>query len=201
MKKAMYLPNIFVILSLSLVLTQTQVASASSAASHVTAPVQQATAGGPLTPVVTNLYLPLVQNNYGITAGFWKSTTGEEFYVTPDQANVDNFAVYVNVIGCGYYKITYLPTVPIVNNQFSFSGPFYASGIFDTITSAHGTDGLNSYSITGCGTVSGGPWNWTATWQDASQPPSIVTEGNIPPIIFVPAVPTLHRYHTITVEP
>jgi subtilisin family serine protease len=110
-------------------------------------------------------------------AGFWESTTGDEFYVTVDQANVDDFAIYVSVSGCGVVKITRTsPLVPIVNENFSFSGSFYANGTFDTATSAHGTDGLSSYFIPGCGTVSGGPWDWTATWQDSSQPLAILED-------------------------
>jgi len=156
------------------------------------------------TPAVSTLYLPLVLRSppptpTGPTAGFWESTTGDEFYVTPDQANVDNFAIYINVTGCGIYKITHLPVEPIVGNQFSFSGSFYASGTFDSATSAHGTDGLNSFFIAGCGTVKGGPWNWTATWTDSSQP-AIVIEGDAPSVILVPELPMPSYYHTITIK-
>jgi hypothetical protein len=135
----------------------------------------------------------------GPTAGFWESTTGDEFYVTPDQANVDNFAIYIDVTGCGLYKITHLPVEPIVGNQFSFSGPFYASGTFDSTTSAHGTDGLSSYSVSGCGTVNGGPWPWTATWTNSSQA-TIVIEGDALSVILVPALQMPYYYHSITIK-
>jgi len=156
------------------------------------------------TPAVSTLYLPLVLRSppptpTGPTAGFWESTTGDEFYVTPDQANVDNFAIYINVTGCGIYKITHLPVEPIVGNQFSFSGSFYASGTFDSATSAHGTDGLSSFFIAGCGTVNDGPWNWMATWTDSSQP-AIVIEGDAPSVILVPELPMPSYYHTITIK-
>jgi hypothetical protein len=135
----------------------------------------------------------------GPTPGFWESATGDEFYVTPDQTNVDDFAIYLNVTGCGSYKITHLPVVPIVGNQFSFTGPFYASGTFDTTTSAHGTDGLSSFFIDGCGTVTSGPWSWTATWINSSQP-TIVIEGDAPSVILVPALQMPYYYHTITIK-
>lgn len=106
----------------------------------------------------------------GPTPGFWQSATGDEFYVTPDRANVADFAIYISVPGCGNYKITHLPLVAITNNQFSFSGPFYASGTFSSATTANGTDGLDNFNISGCGIVSGGPWSWSATWQNGSQP-------------------------------
>ncbi|MCX6034297.1 MAG: hypothetical protein NTV38_04875, partial [Chloroflexi bacterium] len=135
----------------------------------------------------------------GPTAGFWESTSGDEFYVTPDQANVDNFAIDIDVTGCGSYKITHLIAEPIVGNQFSFSGPFYASGSFDSTTSAHGTDGLTSFDIVNCGTVTDGPWDWTATWQNSSQPASII-EGDAQTVVLVPESQMSHYYHTITIK-
>ena len=33
----------------------------------------------------------------GPTPGFWSSTSGDEFYVSPDRANVLKFAIYINV--------------------------------------------------------------------------------------------------------
>ena len=136
------------------------------------------TAARPFTVgTVRYVYLPVVLKNQsapppptGPTPGFWESTTGDEFYVTPDSAYVDNFAIYISVTGCGSYKITHVVPEPIVNDQFSFTGSFYASGTFNSDTSASGTDGLNSFNIPGCGFVSGGPWDWTATWQNSSQP-------------------------------
>jgi len=133
------------------------------------------------------------------TPGFWESTSGDEFYVTPDQANVDNFAIDIVVTGCGSYKITHLIAEPIVGNQFSFSGPFYASGTFDSTTSAHGTDGLTSFDIVNCGTVTDGPWDWTATWQNSSQPASII-EGDAQTVVLVPESQMSHYYHTITIK-
>ena len=130
--------------------------------------------------------------------GSGRALTGDEFYVTPDQATVDNFAIYISVTGCGNFKITHLP-VPIVGKQFSFSGPFYASGIFDSTTSAHGTDGLNSFFIDGCGPVSGGPWNWTATWKNSSQS-AIVIKRDAPSVILAPALQMPYYYHTITIK-
>jgi hypothetical protein len=81
---------------------------------------------------------------------------------------VDDFAIYVNVTGCGTYKITHTPTEPIVGNSFSFSGSFYANGTFTSATSANGTTGLNHFYISGCGYVTGGPWSYTAAWKHAA---------------------------------
>ena len=76
-------------------------------------------------------------------AGLWKSTTGDEFYVTPNQNSVDNFAIYLNACGTTW-KITHTPLVPISNKHFSFTGAFYASGTFNTTTKVTGQDGLNN---------------------------------------------------------
>ncbi|HEY5271514.1 MAG TPA: hypothetical protein VII97_14340 [Anaerolineales bacterium] len=138
-------------------------------------------------------------NSTGPTAGFWKSTTGDEFYVTPDQANVDNFAINIDVTGCGSYKITHLQVEPIVGNQFSFTGDFSASGTFDSPTSAHGKDALSSYNLTGCGLLRDELWDWTATWQNSSQPASII-EGDAPSVVLVPESQMPYYYHTITIK-
>jgi len=122
-------------------------------------------------------------------AGFWQSTTGEEFYVTPNQANVTHFALSIYLAQCGSStKITRIsPDVPIVNNQFSMTGSFYASGTFDSETSAHGTVGLNSYYMVSCGYVTVGPFDWTATWQNSSQPAAkSMDEESSDSIIFQP---------------
>jgi hypothetical protein len=124
------------------------------------------------------IYLPLILQEQatptptGPTPGYWASTTGDMFYVTSDSAYVDDFAIVVDVTGCGIYKITHDPPEPINNSQFSFSGSFYASGTFNTATTASGSDGLSNFYIGGsCNKyVSGGPWSWNATWQNSSQP-------------------------------
>jgi hypothetical protein len=123
----------------------------------------------------SSIYLPLIIKNgtstpqpppSGPTPGFWRTDSqGVEFYVTPDRASVANFAAYITVSGCGDYKITRTPLEPISNDQFSFSGSFYASGAFSSETAASGTTGLDSFFISGCGFVSGGPWSWDATWR------------------------------------
>ena len=129
-----------------------------------------------------------VMQGTSVTPGFWSSTTGDEFYVSTDQAYVNRFAIYVNVTNCGSYttlKITRITSVPITNKSFSFTGSFYATGTFDTATSAHGTDGLNNYFSTTCQrTFNGGPWSWTATWKNSSQPAlasSVATEEIVEP--------------------
>lgn len=106
----------------------------------------------------------------GPQPGHWSGPYSEDFYVTPDAAYVDEFSIVIGVQECGIYLITHTRPEPIVNNRFAFSGPFYASGTFDTPTTVGGVDGLEDFFISDCGWVSGGPWDWTASWQDASQP-------------------------------
>jgi len=132
----------------------------------------------------------------GPRPGFWESNTGDEFYVTADSAYVDDFAIYISVTGCGDYKITHTVPEPIVGNGFSFSGAFYASGTFNSSMTASGTDGLTNFNIPGCGPVSGGPWSWTATWQNSSQPTFLPTEI-VEPEIVVPMT-TTGEYYKVT---
>ena len=104
------------------------------------------------------VYLPLVPNSYpppsGPTPGFWQQSGGAmEFYVTADRAFVDDFAININVTGCGSYKITHLLQEPISGNSFSFTGPFYASGTFSSQTAASGTTGLTNF-----------PYPWVRLW-------------------------------------
>lgn len=137
------------------------------------------------------VYLPVILKPApsGPTPGFWESSTGDEFYVTPDRAFVADFAIYITVNGCGNYKITHTVQEPITNDQFSFTGPFYASGTFNSATAASGTDGLTNFNISGCGLVSGGPWAWNAAWQNSSQPPFLPVDL-IGPETAVPTIQT-----------
>jgi hypothetical protein len=132
-------------------------------------------------------------------AGFWQESDSlAEFYVTTNQANVDNFAIYIDLTGsgCSTYKITHNTPEPIANNKFSFTGSYYASGTFNTTTNAAGTVGLNNFFITGCGYVTGTA-SWTAAWKDTSQPFAIVPTGGAAAVI----VPALQGsgYHTFEV--
>lgn len=105
-------------------------------------------------------------------AGYWDGTWND-FYVTPDLANVKNFSIYISVSGCGNYKITRTVLVSIKNGKFSFGGGFYASGAFSmTGTSATGKAGLYYFYIPGCGYLSGGPYSWWAKWTSANEPDS-----------------------------
>jgi hypothetical protein len=128
--------------------------------------------------------------------GFWESNTGEEFYVTPDSAQVDNFAIFVSVSGCGNIKITRTTPVVINNKQFAFSGSFYASGTFHSATTASGVSGLNQFFIPGCGFISGGPWSWNATWQNSSQP-TFLTAEVVGPEVIEPVTATT-PIHSVT---
>ena len=92
-----------------------------------------------------------------------------EFHVSTDSQRVDNFAIYVNVPGCGGYKITHLVPAAITGNSFAFTGTFNASGTSASPTSASGTAGLDDFYINNCGYVSGGPYIWNANWIDSAQ--------------------------------
>jgi serine protease len=154
----------------------------------------------PTTPT-EHVYLPIITKPMpaGPTPGFWESGTGDEFYVTTDRGAVDNFAIYISVTGCGNYKITHLPEEPITNNEFSFSGSFYASGTFNSATSASGSDGLSTFDIPGCGMVNSGPWTWNATWQDSSQPTFLPAELVHSDIVESTTEPG--RYVTVEIMP
>jgi len=150
-----------------------------------------------------NVYLPIVMNSVmlgmAVTPGLWESDTGEEFYVSADAASVLQFAVYVSVPYCGDIKIIHSAPASISNKSFSFSGPIYASGTFDTATSAHGTDGLDNYFSTTCQLpLTGGPWTWTAAWKNSSQP-TPMSEGGVERIIESLEAPA--DVHAITVAP
>ena len=130
---------------------------------------------GQVSGLTYHTYLPLVVADGQPdmpTPGYWSSITDDEFYVDPTSSQVVDFATYLDLDGaCGYstVKFTHIVSEPIVNSQFYFTGTFYASGTFDSVTTAYGYDGLNHFDI-GCGTISGGPWYWDADWQDNTQP-------------------------------
>jgi hypothetical protein len=114
-----------------------------------------------------------VQTNINPLAGYWLGTEGwVDFFVTPNQSSVDDFRFFINVPSCdpSEYTITHAVPEPIVNNQFSFSGAFFASGTFDSATSAHGVAGLDNFEIPGCGNVTAGPFAWVANWQSGDLP-------------------------------
>jgi len=151
-----------------------------------------------------NVYLPLILNNYasapsGPTPGFWEGSY-EEFYVTPAGTHVDDFAIYISVNGCGNYKVTSTDLDPISNEQFTNGGAFYYSGTFDTSTSAHGSEGLSNLYIPGCGYVSGGPWDWTATWSNGSQPSFQEATQTFPDFVM-PVSETKNAHQVIQISP
>ena len=137
-------------------LTAAILASDIAAAGSASVTVFNPAPGGGLSNAVSFLvstskkvYLPLVVKIppvSGPTPGFWQSSGGAmEFYVTSNRGYVDDFAIYVDVSGCGRYKITHLIQEPISGNSFSFTGPFYASGTFSSQTASSGTTGLSNH--------------------------------------------------------
>jgi hypothetical protein len=157
------------------------------------------------------IYLPLIQRAPDATAtpGLWKGPANQ-FYVAPDSAAVLKFAVYVNVTGCGTYKITRSSPVPISNKHFEFINYFFSgSGTFTSPTAANGSNRIYRVYIPGCGYVSGGPWAWSASWRDSSQPTSSAAEDGASNISFETAtvvapdgaVPAMEADDSYTVEP
>ena len=156
------------------------------------------------------VYLPLIQRapDPVATPGFWKGPANE-FYVMPDGAYVRRFAAYVDVTGCGRYKITRTTLVPIHNKQFAFINFYFSgSGTFTAPTTANGSNRINQVYISGCGYVSGGPWAWSATWRDSSQPGATVADGDASERTFVTAevvpegaAPAVEADESYTVEP
>jgi hypothetical protein len=136
--------------------------------------------------------------------GFWQGQ-GMEFYVTTGSPNVDNFAIFIRVTGCGNYKITYKSPVPISNKQFSIKSKLYANGTFSDFTRASGKMGLDNLFIPYCGFVTGGPYPWEAVWKNSSQPTMAVeaTDG-----LTITLIPDLQLFpelqlpsDSFTVEP
>jgi subtilisin family serine protease len=146
-------------------------------------------------PSGSSIFLPIALNNYGTlpgpTPGMWSDSTGSVmFYVTPDSTTLRRFAIVVDLPDCGTYWI--YRTIPagdaaILSNQFSFSGPFYVSGTFGSSTTASGTTGLSSFGPVCDEYWDGGPWSWSTTWQNSTQPTMPVRSVGSDTVEFVPA--------------
>jgi len=92
-------------------------------------------------------------------------------------------------------KVTNPASVPITNDRFSFGGSFYASGTFNSRTTASGAFGFSGFYIPNCGTVTG-TGSWSATWQNSSQLTTVPTEV-VEPDTGEPATTTGDSY-TVT---
>lgn len=121
-------------------------------------------------------------------AGSWKGRAFQ-FSVAPDLATIRDFALYIGVKGCGTYKITHLPQVPITNSRFAFRGPFYASGAFSSPTGVSAKYGLRSFSIPGCGRITGGPYSRKGTWKGPAQLMLATADSDPDPDAPLPAYP------------
>lgn len=112
-------------------------------------------------------------------AGHWTGSAGPspfavDYYVSPDQTKIIHFA-FRYAFACVTDGWIVDGTQNSIENK-SFSADNYGviySGTFDSPTGAHGTVNLVDFYI-GCGGandyVTAGPYSWSATWQDASQP-------------------------------
>jgi CSLREA domain-containing protein len=143
----------------------------------------------------SNVASAVVRPSSTPTSGFWQGTlvdgTPIEFYITADRAYVDDFATYVSSPFCAQsFKITHTTQEPISGDGFAFTGLFYASGRFDSETTASGTMGLSDYPLPGCGSIGSGAFPWTANWTRSAQPApaEAAVTGRVAPAHLVHAV-------------
>ena len=92
-----------------------------------------------------------------------------EFYVTADRAFVDDFAININVTGCGSYKITH---------TMQGQSPATASVHWSVLCLRHVQltnrgqrhDGTQQLHVSlDAALVSGGPYSWSANWMHSAQ--------------------------------
>lgn len=129
-------------------------------------------------PAIRRVHLPVITRAWVPRPGYWRYANDIEMYVTPDSAYVRNFAIWVFVEDgpCRgqTWKIRRMTSVPITNGRFAFGGEFYASGTFNSATTARGIFGLNRFTIPGCGTYTSDiPLTWSATWRSSAQPTAL----------------------------
>lgn len=125
------------------------------------------------------IYLPMANRTTLLPdAGYWQAAPSHDFYVTADQMHVDNFGLAFNIPDCGDFKVVYPEPVAIVNNRFAFDAVIYASGVFNSPTTAAGFDGLNNLYIPACDvTITAGPFAWNGAWANDELPSAeIVTD-------------------------
>jgi hypothetical protein len=153
-------------------------------------------------PAIRRVHLPVITQAWVPRPGYWRYANDMEMYVTPDSTGVRRFAIFVTVDDCGgrTYKIYRTVRDPIANNRFSFSGSFYASGRFNSATTASGTTGLRSFYISGCGYVTGGPWSWSATWRSSAQPTAASADELGVAVEVLESAPADGAYEAVSVE-
>ena len=141
--------------------------------------------GGAWRPYSGYLYFTMARPG-SVMNGYWSNGSWSNFTVVKYN-QVKNFTIIVNLNWCGVYRITHRsPTPTISSKRFSFSGPFYAKGTFNSITSAHGTTGLNRFGPL-CGYYwYGGPFDWSSTWR-YSVVPTFTAEAGVGPDLAEPA--------------
>jgi hypothetical protein len=135
-----------------------------------------------------------------IRPGFWAGN-GIEFYVTPDYKYVANPTVYLNVTGCGLYKLTSTKSVALnFSSQFVIynSPAFNTGGAFNTISMAYGSTYFYLVEIPNCGYVEGS-FDWIAYWVNNSS-----SATDIQPITVTPSAKPKQTHlpdDTLKVEP
>jgi hypothetical protein len=122
----------------------------------------------------------------GPKSGTWKSG-GMIFKIPTNRKYINNYTIYINVTGCGIYQVFGPGSLEIKNGKFGFPGSFYANGTIESETTIRGRLGLSQYYIKGCGNVSGGPFNYTATW--ASPALRSNTDGRHGDVLLITILP------------
>lgn len=133
----------------------------------------------PTAPSAAKVYLPIaLKPQSGPDPGYWRTASGSRyFYVSTDRASVNLYTIYITLSGgpCNgqTWRIWKTSSLPITNNQFSFSGALNGNGTFLSTTTATVTDRITNLYIEGCGTFNGGPWTNSFSWQNSSQPAAL----------------------------
>lgn len=129
---------------------------------------------------------PMAFTISGPKAGTWKSQ-GMIFKIPTNRKYINNYNVYINVYGCGRFQVFGPGSLEIKNGKFGFPGSFYANGTIESNTTIRGRLGFSQYFIKGCGNVSGGPYNYTATWANPAL--RSITDGRPGEVLLITLLP------------
>jgi hypothetical protein len=132
------------------------------------------------------------------TPGLWKSQSGNvSFYVRPDRLTVTNFRIQVNLPGCGTYWFSVPSPAGDMKTKVDDSGNSYEfipngngikpHGYIYSSSAAYGSVVLDHAGPICDKYWSSVPLGWTATWQNNTQPSSLMLAPDGP--IFLKADP------------